>query len=100
MPAAIAGVVLVLLGLVALIPGDVERRLAEFSQGYRGARFAKRLASGPATLATGVRTAIAYVRHPQARLRSRWSARSGSGPRTSGSSGRASRRTAPTSRSA
>jgi uncharacterized protein (TIRG00374 family) len=64
-PAAIAGVVLVLLGLVALIPGDVERRLAEFSQGYRGARFANRLATGPATLATGVRTAIAYVRHPK-----------------------------------
>ena len=35
-PAAIAGVVLVLLGLVALIPGDVERRLTEFAQGYRG----------------------------------------------------------------
>ncbi len=64
-PAAIAGVVLFLLGLVALIPGDVERRLAEFSQGYRTARFAKRLASGPATLATGIRTAIAYVRHPK-----------------------------------
>ena len=64
MPAAIAGVVLALLGLVALIPGDVERRLSEFAQGYRGARFAGRLATGPATLATGVRTAIAYVRHP------------------------------------
>jgi uncharacterized protein (TIRG00374 family) len=64
-PAAVAGVVLALLGLVALIPGDVERRLAEFSQGYRGARFAKRLASGPATLATGIRTAIAYLRHPK-----------------------------------
>ena len=63
-PAAIAGVVLALLGLVALIPGDVERRLSEFAQGYRGARFAKRVGSGPATLATGVRTAIAYIRHP------------------------------------
>jgi uncharacterized protein (TIRG00374 family) len=63
-PAAVAGVVLALLGLVALIPGDVERRLSEFARGYRGARFARRLASGPATLATGVRTAIAYVRHP------------------------------------
>jgi uncharacterized protein (TIRG00374 family) len=63
-PAAVAGVVLALLGLVALIPGDVERRLSEFAQGYRGARFARRLATGPATLATGVRTAIAYVRHP------------------------------------
>jgi uncharacterized protein (TIRG00374 family) len=64
-PAAVAGIVLVLLGLVALIPGDVERRLAEFSKGYRGQRFAKRLASGPATVATGIRTAIAYVRHPK-----------------------------------
>jgi uncharacterized protein (TIRG00374 family) len=63
-PAAVAGVVLALLGLVALIPGDVERRLSEFSQGYRLARFARRMATGPATLATGVRTAIAYVRHP------------------------------------
>ena len=63
-PAAVAGVVLVLLGLVALIPGDVERRLSEFARGHRGARFAGRLATGPATLATGVRTAIAYVRHP------------------------------------
>ena len=63
-PAAIAGVVLVVLGLVALIPGDVERRLSDFAKGYRGARFAGRLGSGPATLATGIRTAIAYVRHP------------------------------------
>lgn len=65
-PAAIAGVVLALLGLVALIPGDVERRLSEFSHRYeRLARFAGRIAKGPATLATGVRTAIAYVRHPR-----------------------------------
>ena len=64
-PAAIAGVVLAVLGLVALIPGDVERRLAELARGQRTARFAKRLATGPATLATGVRTAIAYVRHPR-----------------------------------
>jgi putative heme transporter len=63
-PAAIAGVALALLGLVALIPGDIERRLAEFSQGYRRSRLAKRMATGPATLATGIRTAIAYVRHP------------------------------------
>jgi len=64
-PAAVAGVVLALLGLVALIPGDVERRLSEFSHGYRRARLAGRLAKGPATLATGVRTAIAYLRHPR-----------------------------------
>jgi uncharacterized membrane protein YbhN (UPF0104 family) len=65
-PASIAGVVLALLGLVALIPGDVERRLAEVSRRYpKVSRLVGRLGAGPATLATGVRTAIAYVRHPR-----------------------------------
>jgi len=63
-----AGVVaagtIALLGLVALIPGDFERRLRNFANGARGARIAARLASGPATLAMGVRTAIDYLRHP------------------------------------
>jgi uncharacterized protein (TIRG00374 family) len=59
-PAAAAGGLLVVLGLVALIPQDVERRLAALSR-RRGMRF---LATAPATLATGVRTAIAYMRHP------------------------------------
>ncbi len=63
-PAAVAGVAIMLLGLIALIPGDFERRLREFSRGYRRTRWATRLASGPATLATGVRTAIDYMRHP------------------------------------
>jgi uncharacterized protein (TIRG00374 family) len=63
-PAALAAVAIGLLGLVALIPGDFERRLRDFSRGYRRARFATRLASGPATLAMGVRTAIDYLRHP------------------------------------
>jgi uncharacterized protein (TIRG00374 family) len=63
-PAAIAGGLLALLGLVALIPRDVERRLADWSRGFRRSRLARRLATVPATLATGVRTAIAYVRHP------------------------------------
>ena len=59
-PAAAAGGLLVVLGLTALIPQDVERRLAALSR-RRGMRF---LATAPATLATGVRTAIAYMRHP------------------------------------
>jgi uncharacterized protein (TIRG00374 family) len=64
-PASIAGVVLALLGLVALIPGDVERRLSGLSRSHEWvSRAAARIAKGPATLATGVRTAIAYVRHP------------------------------------
>jgi len=63
-PAAIAAGTVAILGLVALIPGDFERRLRDYTRGYRRARFAARIASGPATLATGVRTAIDYLRHP------------------------------------
>jgi uncharacterized protein (TIRG00374 family) len=63
-PAAVAGGVMAVFLLIALIPEDVERRLDSFSTGYRRARFLSRLVKGPATVATGVRTAIAYVRHP------------------------------------
>ncbi len=64
-PATVAGGVIALLMLVALIPQDVERRLMTFSRGYRRATLASRLAKGPATVASGVRTAIAFVRHPR-----------------------------------
>jgi uncharacterized membrane protein YbhN (UPF0104 family) len=67
-PAAIAGSALVVIGLIALIPGDIERRLRELSRGYRRRRssdFVARLASGPATVATGIRTAMDYLRHPK-----------------------------------
>ncbi len=64
-PAAIAFVAMVILGLIALIPGDIERRMFNFSRGYRRARWVRRLASGPATIATGVRTALDYLRHPR-----------------------------------
>ncbi|HEX8648528.1 MAG TPA: lysylphosphatidylglycerol synthase transmembrane domain-containing protein [Thermoleophilaceae bacterium] len=64
-PAAIGGVTLLLIGAVALIPGDFERRFAAMRRrGGRAARVGVRLATAPATLSTGVRTAIAYVRHP------------------------------------
>jgi uncharacterized protein (TIRG00374 family) len=67
-PAIIAAIVLAVVGLVALIPGDVERRLRDLSRsgrGRRSARIAARLATGPAVLATGVRTAIDYLRNPK-----------------------------------
>jgi uncharacterized protein (TIRG00374 family) len=64
-PAAVAGSIMGFFLLMALIPGDFERRIAQFAGGYRRARWASRLASGPATVATGVRTAIAYLRHPR-----------------------------------
>jgi uncharacterized protein (TIRG00374 family) len=63
-PAALAGAVIAIFLLIALIPEDIERRLAGFARGYRFARHAQRLASGPATLATGTRTAIGFVRDP------------------------------------
>ena len=61
-PASIAGGVIVLLLLVALIPGDFERRLREMR---RFPKLAGRLAAVPATFATGIRTAIDHVRNPR-----------------------------------
>jgi uncharacterized protein (TIRG00374 family) len=64
-PAAIAGGVMLVFLLVALIPQDIERRLMSFGRGYRRVTLASRLAKGPATVATGVRTAINFVSHPR-----------------------------------
>jgi uncharacterized protein (TIRG00374 family) len=64
-PAAIAGSVIAVFLLISLIPHDFERRLAAWSRGYRHSRIAQRLAAAPATIATGLRTAIDYVRHPK-----------------------------------
>jgi uncharacterized protein (TIRG00374 family) len=63
-PAALAGIVIMVFLLIALIPQDLERRMAAFTQGYRFRRLLHRLASAPATLASGTRTAIAFVREP------------------------------------
>jgi uncharacterized protein (TIRG00374 family) len=64
-PAVVAAAVMAVFLLIALIPDDFERRITHFAGGYRRTRYLQRLAKGPATLASGVRTAIAYVRHPQ-----------------------------------
>jgi uncharacterized protein (TIRG00374 family) len=64
-PAAVSACLIGVFALIALIPQDVERRIQHFAGGYRRTRYLTRLAKGPATVATGVRTAIAYVRHPQ-----------------------------------
>ncbi len=64
-PAAISGGIIVLFLLIAAIPDDFERRIQHYARGYRRARYLQRIAKGPATLAMGTRTAIAYVRHPQ-----------------------------------
>jgi uncharacterized protein (TIRG00374 family) len=63
-PAAIAAGLVVAFLLIALIPGDFERRLARVTQSDRFGRILHRLATVPSTLAAGTRTAIAFVREP------------------------------------
>jgi putative heme transporter len=63
-PAAVSAGLMAVFLLVALIPQDFERRLRDFGGGYRRTRYLSRVAKGPATVASGVRTAIAYLRHP------------------------------------
>jgi putative heme transporter len=62
-PAALAAVAIAICLLIALLPQDFERRIEGMTSGRFG-RIAKRLATAPATLASGTRTAIAFVRHP------------------------------------
>lgn len=63
-PATIAsGVILVFL-LIALVPGDLERRFSHASQEKAWGRMARRLASVPSTAAVGIREALAFVREP------------------------------------
>jgi uncharacterized membrane protein YbhN (UPF0104 family) len=64
-PAAVAGGVILLLGLATFLPGDMERRVRDLERHPRLTKVAKRLAAVPATLAVGVRTAIAHVRNPR-----------------------------------
>ncbi len=64
-PAAISGGIIVLFLMIALIPQDFERRIQHYARGYRRARYLQRVATGPATLAMGTRTAIAFITHPR-----------------------------------
>ena len=67
-PAALAGVALAILFLISLIPADFERVVARWAQGHRRVRLARRLATIPATIATGTRTALSLLRHPSSGL--------------------------------
>jgi uncharacterized protein (TIRG00374 family) len=66
-PAAVAGILVVILALIALIPGDLERRIGLIDRSGRFARIARRLITIPGTVATGVRTAIDRLRSPGVR---------------------------------
>jgi uncharacterized protein (TIRG00374 family) len=64
-PAAFAGGVILIFLLMALVPGDLERRFSQASQERFWGRMARRLATVPATAAVGTREAIAFVREPE-----------------------------------
>jgi len=63
-PAAVAGLLLVLGLLLALIPSDLGRRISRFVHGERGQELAHRIAKVPATFAEGFRFAIGLFAHP------------------------------------
>jgi uncharacterized membrane protein YbhN (UPF0104 family) len=63
-PAAVAGLLIVLGVLIALIPPDLERRLAPFAHGERARALLKSAAKVPATVGEGFRFAIGLFAHP------------------------------------
>ncbi len=68
-PAIVAVVLFAIAGAVALLPGDVERRLDGWAQGSgRLTHWLTRAATVPAAAASGVRTALALVRSRDPRL--------------------------------
>ena len=64
-PAAIAGGVILVFLLMALVPGDLERRFSQASQRKFWGRTMRRLATVPSTAAVGTREAMAFVRDPE-----------------------------------
>jgi putative heme transporter len=64
-PAAVAGVLLVAGVLIALIPADVEHRLAPFAHGERARSFLHAAAKVPQTLGEGFRFALGLFAHPR-----------------------------------
>jgi uncharacterized protein (TIRG00374 family) len=64
-PAAIAGGIIVIFLLMALIPGDLERHFSSGSQEKFWGRTMRRLATVPSTVAVGTREAITFVREPE-----------------------------------
>lgn len=62
-PAIFGTIVIVIVLAIALIPTDFERRLAQAATSSgRSAKWARRLATGPASMASGVRLAIRIAR--------------------------------------
>jgi putative heme transporter len=63
-PAAVAGLLIVAGVLVALIPPDLERRLAPYAHGERAKAFLETAAKVPATVGEGFRFVLGLFAHP------------------------------------
>ena len=63
-PAAVAGLLMIVFGALALLPSDVERRIVGFAKRHSGVKFLARLATVPAMLADGTRAALRLVANP------------------------------------
>ncbi len=63
-PAAVAGLLLAAGVLIALIPPDLERRLAPYAHGERAKSFLSSAAKVPATVGEGFRFALGLFAHP------------------------------------
>ena len=63
-PAAVAGILLVIGVLIALIPSDIEARLMPFAHGEKARAFVQNVAKVPATLGEGFRFAVHLFTHP------------------------------------
>ena len=63
-PAGVAGFLLIVGVLVALIPADAEQRLARFAHSERSRHFLKSAGRFPATVGEGFRFALALFTHP------------------------------------
>jgi uncharacterized protein (TIRG00374 family) len=64
-PAAVAGVLLVVGILVTLIPADAEKRLARFAHSERSRQWLQTAGKVPATLGEGFRFALGLFAHPR-----------------------------------
>ena len=63
-PAAIAGGIIVLFLLAALVPGDLQRRLSDSRSDTWYGRLSVRMATVPATISTSTRMAIQIIKTP------------------------------------
>jgi len=69
LPAVIALMIMLIMLAIALVPGDLERRLDRPKPSNpRLARLMRRLATGPASLSGGVRFALGKIRRPDAAM--------------------------------